>query len=221
MKYPCELIRDLLPLYIDGVSSDKSNMVIEEHLKECISCRCYLESLTTQKDVDITYVDENSIEKEKRNSFLSIKRKIRKKQFIVSCVACVSLLMIIIFSVGILKEYRQVVEYKDNVSVSMVDGSLVGRLQGNRASYFSVKRIEREINGQGSVYLFFYIESTKWDDLMTSDDVYSEIMICPDDKGANSVDGVYYYTGDYSGLEMLDDTGLAAVFNESVLLWSK
>lgn len=29
----CEMIRDLLPLYIDGLTSEESNREIEKHLK--------------------------------------------------------------------------------------------------------------------------------------------------------------------------------------------
>ena len=33
MKYPCDLIRDLLPLYQDGVCSEESRAAVEEHLR--------------------------------------------------------------------------------------------------------------------------------------------------------------------------------------------
>lgn len=34
----CEIIRDLLPLYADGLASEESVRVIEEHLKSCSEC---------------------------------------------------------------------------------------------------------------------------------------------------------------------------------------
>ena len=33
----CEVIRDLFPSYIDGLTSEESNELIEEHLEECRS----------------------------------------------------------------------------------------------------------------------------------------------------------------------------------------
>ena len=45
MKYPCDLIRDLLPLYQDGVCSEESRAAVEEHLRECPSCRAYQTAL--------------------------------------------------------------------------------------------------------------------------------------------------------------------------------
>ncbi|ERK29681.1 zf-HC2 domain-containing protein [Clostridium intestinale] len=39
MKISCEIIKDLLPLYHDGVCSDDSRETIEKHVLECDSCR--------------------------------------------------------------------------------------------------------------------------------------------------------------------------------------
>lgn len=58
MKLNCDVILDLLPLYHDGVCSEGSRALIEEHLKECESCRRALEEIrkeisasnTTMKD---------------------------------------------------------------------------------------------------------------------------------------------------------------------------
>ena len=39
MKYDCDVIRDLLPLYADNACSEKSRGMVEEHLQECPACR--------------------------------------------------------------------------------------------------------------------------------------------------------------------------------------
>jgi len=39
MTYPCGIIKDLLPLYIDDVCNEESRRAVEEHLAECESCR--------------------------------------------------------------------------------------------------------------------------------------------------------------------------------------
>lgn len=41
----CEMIRDLLPLYIDGLTSEASNQEIEKHLKSCRECREYYQEM--------------------------------------------------------------------------------------------------------------------------------------------------------------------------------
>ena len=45
MKYECDMIADLLPLYKDGVCSPASIRAVEEHLTECPDCRDLLNRL--------------------------------------------------------------------------------------------------------------------------------------------------------------------------------
>jgi hypothetical protein len=43
MKVHCNVIRDLLPLYYDGVCSEESKALVEDHLPSCEACRKELE----------------------------------------------------------------------------------------------------------------------------------------------------------------------------------
>lgn len=45
MKVSCEIIKDLIPLYHDGVCSDDSRVMIEGHLLECDSCKAELQAM--------------------------------------------------------------------------------------------------------------------------------------------------------------------------------
>ena len=38
-KIKCCLVRDMLPLYIDGITSEKTNKEIRQHIDECAECR--------------------------------------------------------------------------------------------------------------------------------------------------------------------------------------
>ena len=55
MKYNCDLISDLLPLYKDEICSEASRKIVEEHLAECPDCQKILNSLN-----DIT-IDEKIV----------------------------------------------------------------------------------------------------------------------------------------------------------------
>ncbi|SDX95017.1 Putative zinc-finger [Ruminococcaceae bacterium YAD3003] len=55
MKYNCDLISDLLPLYKDEICSEASRKIVEEHLAECPDCKKMLDSLN-----DIT-IDEKIV----------------------------------------------------------------------------------------------------------------------------------------------------------------
>lgn len=45
MKVSCDIIKDLLPLHQDGVCSDDSKAMIEEHLLECETCKAELQAM--------------------------------------------------------------------------------------------------------------------------------------------------------------------------------
>ena len=47
MKMECDVIRDLLPLYAEGMVSEKSRTLVEDHLKECDRCRAQYEHMTS------------------------------------------------------------------------------------------------------------------------------------------------------------------------------
>lgn len=92
----CEIIRDLIPMYIDKTVSDETNAAVKTHIDECEDCRKYCEACSraekkasefskkslekTLKDVgaDISQLDQ-------QYALLSRKLKLRKiRQTIIS-----------------------------------------------------------------------------------------------------------------------------------------
>lgn len=41
----CEIVQDLMPSYVDGLASESTAKIIEEHVRECDACRSMLESM--------------------------------------------------------------------------------------------------------------------------------------------------------------------------------
>ena len=70
----CEIIRDLLPSYIDGLTSDESNQVVEEHLYGCEECQ----ELLDQMKQDIRDPQEIIVNKKKIKPFKKVKKMIWK-----------------------------------------------------------------------------------------------------------------------------------------------
>ena len=220
MKYPCEIIQDLLPLYLDGVCSEESKKAIEKHLDECPACKEFYAAMCEADGIEIDTIHTDH-ERQKAASFQAVKKKLFRKQALVTIAAMVVLALIALAAVGILKGTVKVVEYEDNISVSMVDGNLVGRLRGSRETYIEIKRITSTVNRQEENYLFFYVSNTKWDALTTSSKVFSEYTLCAADKGAEQIDAVYYFTGNYADIENMSSEELQEVINTSELLWNK
>lgn len=71
MKLPCEMVRDLLPLYHDGVCSEVSAALVGEHLKDCEDCRRVLKNIESEIEVP-------DMEKNAAKGLVSIKNEWKK-----------------------------------------------------------------------------------------------------------------------------------------------
>lgn len=220
MNYPCNLIQDLLPLYHDGLCSKESVEIIEKHLSECTVCKEYLSTLDEADDI-IIKPENDEYEMKKAESFQKVKKKMFRKQILIVILSVVILSALVGAAIGALRNTEQIIMYEDNISVSMKDDSLVARLKGNFAYFKQIKRIETTAGGENKSYLFFCLNSTKWDTITTNDEIFSEHILCASDRGAEQIDGVFYYTGDYTGIENKSEVELQEIIDSSVLLWSK
>lgn len=68
----CEIIRDLLPSYVDGLTSAESNQEIEAHIEACEACRRVLEQM--QEEVQAKEEKEGR----KINPFRKFNRRMRR-----------------------------------------------------------------------------------------------------------------------------------------------
>lgn len=76
-KMHCDIVKDLLPLYVEDVCSEKSKAEVEEHLKECEACNSYYEMLKDEPEVQMDDVTNGSLFE---GAFiLGIEQKIQKK----------------------------------------------------------------------------------------------------------------------------------------------
>jgi len=62
VKVDCKIIEDMLPLYLDEVCSIPTKQMVEEHLKECETCRKLKESM---QGIPVPSVELEQIEDEK------------------------------------------------------------------------------------------------------------------------------------------------------------
>ena len=69
---PCAVVRDLLPLYHDGVVSSDTRDLIEAHLEGCENCRNELNSIRTDETIE-----ENLIEQDRKSSFKEFRDGVR------------------------------------------------------------------------------------------------------------------------------------------------
>ena len=57
----CDLVQDLLPLYLDDACSASSKKVVEEHLAECVACREVVQKLKDHTVEDVIAAESESV----------------------------------------------------------------------------------------------------------------------------------------------------------------
>lgn len=87
----CSIVRELLPSYQDGLTSEETNEGIREHLAECRECRAYEKGIS-QKDF------QNVREEEALELLGKLRAKIRRNRIIAAVSACVLLTGLVIFA---------------------------------------------------------------------------------------------------------------------------
>lgn len=96
MKYACNLIKDLLPLYHDEVCSEESKQAVEEHFEECQDCQEYYKKLNESDIVELASFDEE-MEEKKVESLKKVKKKLRKRDILFGIVAIFGAIIVALF----------------------------------------------------------------------------------------------------------------------------
>ena len=95
-KIDCEVIMDLLPSYIEGLTCEKTNAVIGEHLSGCEKCSRALASMkeSSVEDMSITAEEKQEID------FLKKNRK-RNRRILFGSIAGALLLFLVVISLRV------------------------------------------------------------------------------------------------------------------------
>ena len=91
MNKQCEIVQDLLPLYVDGACSESSTAMVKEHLESCPECKALYEKLCSD-------TGEGSLKAEMVGVVATREKKVKKKRLL-TIVASVVLTIVLIFTV--------------------------------------------------------------------------------------------------------------------------
>lgn len=91
MKYelPCEVVKDLLPLYVDELTSENVAESVEEHILTCSDCRREYDGMKNTNDIQIQAKADKSLMKKAKKRF---SKKLTLVGLIVALVASVATL---------------------------------------------------------------------------------------------------------------------------------
>lgn len=89
MNLPCKVIEDLLPLYHDGVCSEESKNLVEEHIATCAHCKDVLHSLKEETAPD--RVDASTALGAFQNALKRVQWAALRKGAVITALICVVL----------------------------------------------------------------------------------------------------------------------------------
>lgn len=111
MKYSCNVIKDLIPLYYDSACSQESKEIVEQHIEECQECRKYLEDLKESNDVEKVFYNKE-LELQKAKSFKNFSKKMLYKS-----IQVVATVMMVLFIIAMMLILVLVYDQKNNKNI--------------------------------------------------------------------------------------------------------
>ncbi len=113
MKVDCDIIRDLIPSYLDKVSSEATNKLVEKHLETCKNCLEELQNMS--KDVDAEEIEKLEGQGEKID-YLKGYRRNKIKQIIFGIAWTIIIILAFYLLDLLLPNWLQDVEYPININ---------------------------------------------------------------------------------------------------------
>lgn len=171
-KINCEIIEDMLPLYVEHLASKPTEEMVESHVSACDSCRKKLEQLKT----DITIPMETEKEPIKE-----MQKKLKRKHTMTAAISGLVALVLTILVVVHLGSPVLINNYEDAVTVETdANGNISLILSEDVAGY----SLESDADGVYNLSCW----NTKWNQLFSKE---KERTISLTDK---EVAQIYYYS---------------------------
>lgn len=102
MKHNCNIVKDLLPLYIEEICSEDSREYVDEHLQECLECR---ETCELLKKTELTHF---ATVKQEVNAMKKLRKSITDKilyLYLLCIIAIVISVFLLLVNVSTLSNY--------------------------------------------------------------------------------------------------------------------
>ena len=123
----CDVINDVLPLYIENMASNSTKRIVEEHIKTCEKCRSKLNSMTKEIDIPADFdVEPMNI----------IKKKMERKNIRTAIMAGIIVLAIAVLTIVHMNSPISLKYSRDMIAVEAnEDGSVSIAFSSDVAGY--------------------------------------------------------------------------------------
>ena len=153
-KITCDIIKDILPLYVDDVVSMDTRTMVEEHLAECEKCKKEAEAMSKAIKIPL----HKTVEKEQAEVLKNLKKTFKNKKIRISIISVLATAGVIagVYSALVLPKIYIPYEEKD-FSVEIVDGNVYANYKGTKEYDGSVT-----INPTKEKKVAFYLYTNPW-----------------------------------------------------------
>ena len=193
MKISCDVISDLLPLYVDEVLSNDSKTLVDEHIEECENCSEELKKLY----VDETYI--NTVNNNENKSIYESLNRIRKRISLkIQLTILISVIFTAIVAVGAW-------DYYDNHRIYMpYKEAKIKWVKDSMQTTEKYRDVDRVISSDGKTLILVLNRTHR----TNNDSIYSDQVIWKgpnreysyeDEKGEEKladIEEVYYMSSD-------------------------
>ena len=140
MKLSCKVIEDMLPMYYDGVCSEESAALVEEHLKECLHCSHILTELRSEIATPKKNVDDMKPLKKIQKSY----KKIKTHWMIAIVVVLVLIPIAFLFGSEQAEQYEKPVEFSKEQAIAYANEFMACLIEKDYAKAYTYWNIEEE-----------------------------------------------------------------------------
>lgn len=225
----CDIIKDLLPLYCDGVCSEETSRAVEEHLTTCPVCRALLDEM--QREPVMPELIQTQAKQEAK-VLQGVKRKFSlHRRLSVLAVALVAMVALVVLTAS--SDIENPIPYQEGMVTAKlaVDEAIDIYFHGDH--YASFWAFYREATEGNNIY-FCYTRTLKSSTMpLTADHGHICIgnTLMTDFTTASyqvpatqNINAVYYLEAsqeDYLNLPAMSDAEFTQVVQDAILLWER
>ena len=181
MKVTCNVIKDVLPLYIENMLSDDSCTMVEEHIEQCQECKNYLDEMRTSNEIP---VDRNT------SPLLKIKSTLRKKKIQTVILSMMFSIMLFVITSAFLTTPEYIPYREKSVAINEIgNGSVLAQFEDTVYGY-DINKYPTDDN-TGFVY-----NITTWNSIWNRNIEKSNANNTILNPNGEKVVSVYYYQTD-------------------------
>lgn len=210
------IIKDILPLYVDDVVSADTKNMVEEHLKSCEECR--KEAVLLRKDIVLPVAVET--QRAEVKVLKSLKKQYNNKRIIT---AVISVLLVI----GILSGIYTVLVFPENIipydtskiKIEELDGKIYASYSGSDLDgSVGLNPTLMEVDGEEKNVAMFYFYESPWSNLTAGFQKEQEKHMYFIGN-MDEIEEVYY--GEFDNKRLVEFEKLSDLMEEPELVWKK